>query len=105
MAMTKHPAEVFGYPIGSVSSLPKKGHKKYWVVQEPVYQDFLNRYNLNDMHYHDECTTVFAIYDLRQDSEKCELFQTRIESSTIDDLFHAFRSNPNIPSKDTFIIN
>jgi len=83
--------------------LEKWGHKIYWVVQEPVYQNFLNRYNLNDMHYHDECTTVFAIYDLRQDSEKCELFQTRIESSTIDDLFHAFRSNPNIPSKDTFI--
>ncbi len=45
----------------------------------------------------------FTWYDLRQDSEKCELFQTRIESSTIDDLFHAFRSNPNIPSKDTSI--
>jgi hypothetical protein len=28
--MTKHPAEVFGYPLGSVSSLPKKGHRKYW---------------------------------------------------------------------------
>lgn len=38
--MTKHPAEVFGYPLGSVSSLPKKGHKIYWVVQEPVYKDF-----------------------------------------------------------------
>ena len=28
--MAKHPAEVFGYPLGLVSSLPKKGHKKHW---------------------------------------------------------------------------
>ena len=67
------------------------------------YQDFLNRYNFKDMNYNAEYKTVFAIYDLRHTSDKCELFQTRIESSTIDDLFHAFRSNPNIPSKDTFI--
>ena len=28
------------------------GHKIYWVVQEPVYQYFMNRYNLNGMTYH-----------------------------------------------------
>ena len=42
-------------------------------------------------------------YDLRRENEKYELFQTRIESSTIDHLFRAFRNNPNIPSKDDFI--
>ena len=83
--------------------LEKWGHKIYWVVQEPVYQDFLNRYNFKDMNYNTKHKTVFATYDLRQESDKYELLRTRVESSTIDDLFHAFRSNPNIPSKDTFV--
>jgi len=79
------------------------GHKIYWVVQEPVYQDFLNRYNLNGMTYNGGHKTVFAIYDLSLDAGKCNLFQTRIESSTVDDLFKAFRNNPNIPSRTTFL--
>lgn len=79
------------------------GHKIYWVVQEPVYQNFLNRYNLNGMTYHSDHTTVFAIYDLRLGADKCDLFQTRIESSTVEDLFKAFRNNPNIPSRATFL--
>jgi hypothetical protein len=72
------------------------------VVQEPVYQNFLDRYNLNGMTYHSEHTTVFAIYDLSPDADKCNLFQTRIKSSTVEDLFKAFRNNPNIPSRATF---
>lgn len=79
------------------------GHKIFWVVQEPVYQDFLNRYNLNGMAYDDKHTTVFVIYDLRQNPDKYNLYQTRIESSTIDDLFKAFRNNPNIPPKEKFL--
>jgi hypothetical protein len=79
------------------------GHKIFWVVQEPVYQDFLNRYNLNGMAYHDEHATVFTIYDIKKESGKYNLFDTKIESSTIDDLFNAFRNNPNIPSKETFV--
>lgn len=83
--------------------LEKWGHKIYWVVQEPVYQNFLDRYNLNGMSYNKKHSTMFAIYDLRQAGDRYELFQTRIESSTIDDLFKAFRNNPNIPSKDNFV--
>lgn len=79
------------------------GHKIYWVVQEPVYQNLLDRYNLNGMTYNKKHTTVFAIYDLRNGGGKYELFQTRIESSTIDSLFKAFRNNPNIPSKNAFV--
>lgn len=79
------------------------GHKIFWVIQEPVYQDFLDRYNLGGMAYDDKHTTVFVIYDLRQDPDKYDLFQTRIESSTVDDLFKAFRNNPNIPSKEKFV--
>lgn len=79
------------------------GHKIFWVVQEPVYQDFLNRYNLNGMTYDDKHSTIFTIYDLKKQPGKYKLFDTRIESSTIDDLFKAFRNNPNIPSKEKFV--
>ena len=73
--MAKHPAEVFGYPI-----------------------------KLNGMAYHDEHATVFTIYDMKKESGKYKLFDTRIESSTIDDLFKAFRNNPNIPSIKTIML-
>jgi hypothetical protein len=79
------------------------GHKIYWVVQEPVYQDLLDRYNLNGMKYNQDNKTVFMIYDMKPAGNKYELFQTRIESSTTDELFKAFRNNPNIPSKNDFI--
>jgi hypothetical protein len=55
------------------------------------------------MAYHDEHATVFTIYDMKKESGKYNLFDTRVESSTIDDLFKAFRNNPNIPSKETFV--
>lgn len=79
------------------------GHKIYWVVQEPVYQNLLDRYNLNGMGYSEDYSTRFFIYDLRKKGNSYDLFNTRIESSTIDNLFRAFRYNPNIPSKDDFI--
>lgn len=79
------------------------GHKIFWVIQEPVYQDFINRYNLNSMSYNDKHTTVFTIYDLIEKGDNYRLSQTRMESSTIDALFKAFRNNPNIPSKNDFI--
>jgi hypothetical protein len=83
--------------------LEKWGHKIYWVVQEPVYQNLLGRYNLNGMTYDKAHSTVFAIYDLKAKRGKYELYRTRIESSTIDNLFEAFRNNPNIPAKDAFV--
>ena len=79
------------------------GHKIYWVVQEPVYQNLIDRYNLDGMGYNEKHSTIFAIYDLRRKDEKYEIYRTRTESSSIDHLFHAFRNNPQIPSKDAFI--
>ena len=72
-------------------------------MQEPVYQNLLDRYNLDGMVHRKKHNTVFAIYDLKPENGKYKLFQTRIESSTIDNLFRAFRNNPNIPSKDAFV--
>jgi len=77
-------------------------NKIYWVVQEPIYQNFVNRYNLDEMYYKEAHKTVFMIYDLKQQGSDIILYRTRVESSTIDDLFKAFRNSPNIPPKEDF---
>lgn len=77
--------------------------KVYWVFQEPVYQNFTSRYNLEEMRYNPSHTTVFTVYDLARREDQYQLTQARLESSTIDDLFSAFRNNPNVPGKDMFI--
>ncbi|MBW2308253.1 MAG: hypothetical protein JRG73_15105 [Deltaproteobacteria bacterium] len=79
------------------------GNRIYWVIQEAVYQNFLDRYNLNEMGYNQSHKTVFAVYDIKEQKDKYELFRTRFESSTINSLFNAFRKNPNIPPRDAFI--
>jgi hypothetical protein len=79
------------------------GHKIYWVVQEPIYQDFLDRYNLHDLTYAPDENTVFAVYDLRREGERFQLHRTRTESSTIDDLFDAFRTNLAVPPKQVLV--
>lgn len=77
--------------------------KIYWVVQEPVYRYFEARYNLQHLAFNPQHSTVFALYDLKPGKEKFELLASRKISASMDQLFAAFRSNPNIPSVDTFL--
>lgn len=84
-------------------ALENWGRKIYWVIQTPIYQDFLDRYELHGMSYEGDHSTVFAIYDLQRAGERYELCQTRIESSTINDLFQAFRTNLEVPPKEVFV--
>ena len=79
------------------------GHKIYWIAQEPIYQDFLDRYNLHQMSYAADENTVFAIYDLRREGDAYQLYQTRMESSSVDDLFDAFRNNLEVPPKQVLL--
>jgi hypothetical protein len=78
-------------------------HMIYWVTQEPIYRDFLDRYNLHGMSYDRGEHTIFAIYDLKRRGDEYQLFQTRLESSTVDDLFDAFRTNLEVPPKQGFV--
>jgi hypothetical protein len=78
-------------------------HKIYWVVQEPIYKDFERRYNLANLGYSDQHSTVFALYDLVPSKTRFDLVTTRKVSVSIDQLFAAFRNNPHIPSLDSFI--
>lgn len=84
-------------------ALERWGHKVFWVIQEPVFRDFEHRYQLQGLGYHDSHTTVFVLYDLRRVADRYELAGTRMRSSTVDDLFQAFRTNLDVPPKDDFV--
>ncbi len=79
------------------------GHKIYWVVQEPVYQDLLKRYHLRRMKYAEKDSTVFCVWDLKWESTGCDLFRTRVQSTNTGYLFRAMRRGSHIPSKDAFL--
>jgi len=76
--------------------------KIYWVVQEPVYKYFETRYSLQSLGLQSEHSTFFALYDLKSTGEKLELVTGRKISASMDQLFGAFRNNPNIPSVEKF---
>lgn len=77
--------------------------KIYWVVQENIYHYFEARYNLQDIGCEADCSTVFVTYDLLSQPEHLELRPNRQRTATVDQLFSAFRNNPNIPSLDDFM--
>jgi len=78
-------------------------HKIYWVVQEPIFQDFTRRYGLQELGYSDEHRTVFLICDIVSREEGYKLTRTRKLSASVDDLFRAFRSNTDIPPLSGFL--
>jgi hypothetical protein len=49
------------------------GKKIFWVVQEPVYKNFETRYNLQNLKFNPEHSTVFALYDLKGAGETFNL--------------------------------
>lgn len=77
--------------------------KIYWVVQEPVYKYFEARYNLQSPDLQPDHSTIFALCDLKESGEIFELVVTRKISASMDQLFAAFRNNPNIPSVAKFL--
>jgi hypothetical protein len=78
------------------------GKKIYWVVQEPVYKYFEGRYNLQRLAFHEDHSTPFSLYDLKVTGQNLELVASRKISASMDQLFGAFRNNPNIPSVEKF---
>lgn len=77
--------------------------KIYWVVQEPVYKFFETKYNLQNLTYKPQHSTVFALYDLEPARQSFELKASRKISASMDQLFDAFRNNPNIPPLEKFL--
>ena len=77
--------------------------KIFWVVQEPVFRYFQRKYRINMLDYDNTHSTVFALYDLKTSGKRLKLVSTERLSSTIDDLFDAFRTNDDIPPVEDFM--
>ncbi len=83
--------------------LEKWRRKIFWVVQDPIFDYFVQKYRLGELAYEKSHSTVFALYDLQRDKNRLKLSHTRLLSSTIDELFNAFRTNEDIPPVERFI--
>jgi hypothetical protein len=83
--------------------LEKWGQKIFWVVQEPIYQYFTNRYGLGKLGYSANDCTSFVVYDMPRIGSEYQLSKTRIESADVDGLLRAFREAGRVPKKDAFL--
>jgi hypothetical protein len=107
------------YPFGmntydtikrSITQLLNKGlvyeawrTKCYWVIQEYIYANLVNRYGLKQEGYAVEHASRFALYNLVQEDDKLTLTPSRLVPTTVDEVYQAMRNNSNLPNKDKFV--
>jgi hypothetical protein len=79
------------------------GIKCYWVIQEYIYANLVNRYGLKKDGYSPEHASRFALYNLVRRDNRLTLAPSRFVSTTVDEVYHAMKSNPGLPDKDKFV--
>jgi hypothetical protein len=79
------------------------GIKCYWVIQEYIYANLVNRYGFKQEGYLSEHASRFALYDFVRENNRLTLAPTRFVSTTVDEIFQAMRNNPGLPGKDKFV--
>jgi len=77
--------------------------KCYWVFQEYIYSNLVNRYGCKKDGYSPEHASRFAPYNLVQEGDRLVLRPSRFISTTTDEIYQAMRNNPNLPDKDRFV--
>lgn len=79
------------------------GIKCYWVIQEYIYANLVNRYGLKKDGYSSEHASRFALYNLQRQGNRLTLTPSRFVSTTVDEIYQAMRHNPGMPSKEKFV--
>mgnify|MGYP001607131864 CR=1 FL=1 len=77
--------------------------KCYWVIQEYIYANLVNRYGLKKDGYSPEHASRFALYNLARRDNRLTLAPSRFVSTTVDEVYQAMKSNPGLPNKDRFV--
>jgi len=77
--------------------------KCYWVIQEYIYANLVNRYGFKSRGFSSSHASRFALYDLVPSGDSVTLQSTRIISTTVDQVYRAMRKNPGMPEKDEFV--
>jgi len=79
------------------------GTKCYWVFQEHIYANLVNRYGFKEDGFVPEHASRFALYNLVHENDRLTLVPTRFISTTVEEVYHAMRNNPALPDKDKFV--
>ena len=79
------------------------GTKCYWVIQEYLYDNLVNRYGFKPEGFSDHDASRFALYNIVQEGDLLTLQLNRLVSTTVDEVYRAIRDNPNMPNKDEFV--
>jgi hypothetical protein len=77
--------------------------KSYWVIQEYIYSNLVNRYGLKREGYSPAHASRFALYNLVRKGDRLTLVSSHIVSTTVDEVYQAMRHNPSLPGKDEFV--
>lgn len=77
--------------------------KSYWVVQEYIYANLVDRYGFKEEGFSSRDASRFALYNLVHQDECLTLSPSRFISTTVDEVYQAMRNNPNLPDKDKFV--
>jgi hypothetical protein len=77
--------------------------KCYWVIQEYIYGNLVNRYGFKEDGFSPRHASRFALYNLVHKDDRLTLSPSRFISTTVDEVYQAMRNNPALPSKDKFV--
>jgi len=77
--------------------------KCYWVIQEYIYTNLVNRYGFKENGFSSEHASRFALYNLVHKGNRLTLTPTRFISTTVDEVYQAMRDRPGLPDKDEFV--
>ena len=77
--------------------------KCYWVIQEYMYANLVNRYGIKLNGFSANDASRFALYELVRDDDSIELRFNRFVSTTVDEVYQAMRNKPGMPDKDEFV--
>ncbi len=79
--------------------------KGYWVVQEYIYANLVNRYGLRKDGYKPEHASRFALYALALQGKRLSLVPTRFVSTAVDEIYQAMRHSRSLPDKFVKTLN
>ena len=79
------------------------GTKCYWVIQEYIYANLVNRYGFKSGGFSLGDASRFALYDLAPSGDSVTLRLSRFVSTTVEEVYQAMRNNPGMPKKDDFV--
>ena len=81
--------------------------KCYWVIQEYIYANLVNRYGVKDDGFSPDHASRFALYNIVPNDDPTDdrltLTPTRYVSTSVDEVYQAMRNNPALPVKDKFV--